>query len=204
MVKNTDTFAPSLTICPEYFISYNETNMNKIGIQNANEYRLGNWYGNSTLDGGTIFKSVTHNFSDLVTNVTIHLENGEEVTFTKFDNLTVTEKGYATLGRCFEINPLNKGERVQSLGIHFSKSIYIYFNIPNQFYYIDTKYKLEANFGESLYLDITYDILKKTRLPASRSSSIGPEGRFLFLHPKVKVKERIFLRSIVKEPLFGI
>ena len=24
-----------------------------------------------------------------------------------------------------------------------------------------------------------------TRLPASRSSSIGPKGRFLFLHPKV-------------------
>ena len=31
--------------------------------------------------------------------------------------------------------------------------------------------------------------LDMTRLPASRSSSIGPEGRFLFLHPKVKVKE---------------
>ena len=25
-----------------------------------------------------------------------------------------------------------------------------------------------------------------TRLPASRSSSVGPEGRFLFCHPKVK------------------
>ena len=34
-----------------------------------------------------------------------------------------------------------------------------------------------------------------TKLPASRSSSIGPEGRFLFFHPKVKVKERISLRS---------
>ena len=97
MVKNTDTFAPSLTICPEYFISYNETNMNKIGIQNANEYRLGNWYGNSTLDGGTIFKSVTHNFSDLVNNVTIHLEAGEEITFTKFDNLTI---GLCRKGLC--------------------------------------------------------------------------------------------------------
>ena len=32
-------------------------------------------------------------------------------------------------------------------------------------------------------------------LPASRSSSIGPEGRFSFFHPKVKVKERISLRS---------
>ena len=35
----------------------------------------------------------------------------------------------------------------------------------------------------------------KTRLPASRSSSIGPEARFSFFQPKVKVKERISLRS---------
>ena len=30
----------------------------------------------------------------------------------------------------------------------------------------------------------------KTRLPASRSSSVGPEGHFSFFHPKVKVKTR--------------
>ena len=35
--------------------------------------------------------------------------------------------------------------------------------------------------------------VKLTRLPASRSSSVGPEGRFLFFHPKVKVKERMSL-----------
>ena len=34
-----------------------------------------------------------------------------------------------------------------------------------------------------------------TRLPASRSSSIEPEGHFSFFHPKVKVKERISLKS---------
>ena len=35
--------------------------------------------------------------------------------------------------------------------------------------------------------------VKLTRLPASRSSSVGPEGRFLFFHPKVKVKETRYL-----------
>ena len=34
-----------------------------------------------------------------------------------------------------------------------------------------------------------------TRLPASRSSSIGPKGCFSFLHPKVKVKERISVKT---------
>ena len=28
-------------------------------------------------------------------------------------------------------------------------------------------------------------------MPASRSSSVGPEGRFSFFHPKVKVKKNI-------------
>ena len=37
----------------------------------------------------------------------------------------------------------------------------------------------------------------KTRLPASRSSSVGPEGRFSFFHPKVKVKKTISLTSFV-------
>ena len=34
-----------------------------------------------------------------------------------------------------------------------------------------------------------------TRLPPSRSSSIGPEGWFLFFHPKVSVKEVIILNQ---------
>ena len=40
--------------------------------------------------------------------------------------------------------------------------------------------------------------IMSTRLPASRSSSVGPEGHFSFFHPKVKVKETISL------PFFGI
>ena len=46
----------------------------------------------------------------------------------------------------------------------------------------------------------------KTRLPASRSSSIGPEARFSFFQPKVKVKERISLRStsLLEKTFFGI
>ena len=37
----------------------------------------------------------------------------------------------------------------------------------------------------------------KTRVPASRSSSVGPKGRFSFFHPKVKVKKTISLTSFV-------
>ena len=43
-----------------------------------------------------------------------------------------------------------------------------------------------------------------TRLPASRSSSVGPEGRFSFFHPKVKVKKTISLTSFVFWGLVGL
>ena len=49
-----------------------------------------------------------------------------------------------------------------------------------------------------------YSILKQTRLPASRSSSVGPEGCFSFFHPKVKVKKTISLTSFVFWGLVGL
>ena len=44
----------------------------------------------------------------------------------------------------------------------------------------------------------------ETRLPASRSSSDGPEGRFSFFHPKVKVQKTISLTSFVFWGLVGL
>ena len=44
----------------------------------------------------------------------------------------------------------------------------------------------------------------QTRLPASRSSSDGPEGRFSFFHPKVKVQKTISLTSFVFWGLVGL
>ena len=41
----------------------------------------------------------------------------------------------------------------------------------------------------------------KTRVPASRSSSVGPEGRFSFFHPKVKVKKNNILNF---SRIFGV
>ena len=40
----------------------------------------------------------------------------------------------------------------------------------------------------------------QTRLSASRSSSVGPEGHFSFFHPKVKAQETIFLANFVFYP----
>ena len=54
------------------------------------------------------------------------------------------------------------------------------------------------------YKIIQLTTIEETRLPASRSSSIGPEGCFSFLHPKVKVNKTIFLTSFVFWGLVGL
>ena len=161
MARSNETFAPSLTICPEYFSSYNKTNLNKIGIKNANDYRWGDWYGNSTLDGRKVFQSVTHSFSEIVETLIVYFDTGGKTIYSgSFEHLDIREKGHFTFGRCFEIHFLNKSHSAQSIDIKFFKSLYIFFNMPNQFYNDDSKSKLVANVGEKLFLDITYEILK--------------------------------------------
>ena len=48
--------------------------------------------------------------------------------------------------------------------------------------------KRNVTFVRLSVFDLKRDVFrgKKTRLPASRSSSVGPESRFLFLNPKIK------------------
>ena len=162
MVKSNETTGPSLTICPEFFSSYNEKILKQLGINKSyNYYRNGEWYGNSTLDGRTIFRSVTHNFSDIVESLTVRFKGGGKSVYAgSFENLNITEKGQPTFGRCFEIYFMNKSDNVYDVTITFYKTIYIYFNLPQQFWNDDYKSKIQANVGEKLYLDITYDILK--------------------------------------------
>ena len=80
MLKSSETFMPSLVICPSYFSAYNQRytfvkhllfnqyfrNLELIGIQKPWDYRLGEWFGNSSSSGYQIFRDVTHNLSDLL------------------------------------------------------------------------------------------------------------------------------------------
>ena len=59
MFNSFETVLPVIVICPSYMESYNFTNLKSIGIANAEEYRNGNWYGNSALDGTAVLKYVT-------------------------------------------------------------------------------------------------------------------------------------------------
>ena len=83
--------------------------LKSIGIPNRNDYRNGEWFGNSSLDGSTLFTHVTYNLSDLIETFMYKLENAEIFTFTDrnlktLDPRTISDNTY---GRCFEIRLVN-------------------------------------------------------------------------------------------------
>ena len=162
MFNSFETVLPVIVICPSYMESYNSTNLNNIGIDNAEEYRNGKWYGNSDLDGTAILKYVTHEFSDLLKKIKILFKKGKKTTYTNdsFDLLNITEIGYRTFGRCFEIQMSGELDSLYYVDFVIKKSIYIYFGTPHNFNNADSKSKLEVKLGQKLYMDISYDILK--------------------------------------------
>ena len=64
LVKSYQTVQPNIVVCPLFFAAYNTLELKKIGIS-VDDYRNGNWTGNSTRDGKLIFKNVTYKLDNL-------------------------------------------------------------------------------------------------------------------------------------------
>ena len=93
MVKNNETFFPSIVICPTEDNAYNlrykfedkdiqihsilliHSNLQRIAINNTWNYISGNWYGNSSKSGYETFLDVTHNISDLIEGFKVWYES---------------------------------------------------------------------------------------------------------------------------------
>ena len=146
--------------------------LNNIGIDDVKSYKYGNWFGNSSLDGMTIFTSVTYNLSDLIETLTFKYENEETLTFTKtnFHALKPRTIGDINFGRCFEANLVNDGQFMPSVQFTVKKSIYIYVNIPFHYYTL-SRSKLQVNVNEYLYLDINYEIMNDNNGKSCRKYS---------------------------------
>ena len=101
--------------------------LNKFGIMTQQDYRAGNWHGDSTLSARKIFNSVTYNLSELLTSFSIFYEyESDWLTFSgDFNDLNFKEIGFIHFGRCFEISleTKNKMEYYHVLSETTSKSI---------------------------------------------------------------------------------
>ena len=149
MVSSNETYPPVLIICG----SYNALRLNQIGIRNVKGYKKGQWFGNSTLDGHSIFRFVTYELSDLLERFFVRFKSGKESVYTDknaFKSMKVTERGHMSSGRCFEINYAESFDNVFKVQIILKKSVRIYLNMMNFFYNENSKSRFKANVGENL------------------------------------------------------
>ena len=119
------------------------------------DYRNGNWYGNSTLLARTIFESVTYNFSELLTSFSIHYEyEPDYITFSgDFNGFNYREIGFIYFGRCFEIYLGKKEEDIHKLKLIFKKSSLVFFTLPSQLLFLYSNAKFKVNLGDTSFLD---------------------------------------------------
>ena len=114
-------------------------NLELIGIKKTWDYRLGDWFGNSTYSGYQVFRYVTHNISDLLQRSLFQYKSGKKIVcqedFKKC--LKVREIGHRTYGRCFEfeteVNNAQEQDTIFFVDIQIKRPIYIFFNLPNLF-----------------------------------------------------------------------
>ena len=144
------------------FIFLTFSALQRIGIENANAYRNGDWFGNSSMYATRIFKYVTYNFSDLIHKFSYTLDNGEEKSFdvNNFRNLEPRPINDRTFGRCYEIVFKNNNKQLQFVKIVFKKSLFIYMGIPSRFFDYYARSKVQANVNELLYIETNYEIQK--------------------------------------------
>ena len=162
MMKSYETVLPAVVICPDYFASYDVNIMNKLGIESIKNYQNGDWFGDdSSKTGKEIFKEVTHNLSGLMETFTVLFKSGVRRTFNakNLNLLNITELGHRTYGRCYEIAFANTYDNVFFIDIIAKKNLYVFINSPHTFYNEDSRSKVQVNVGESLFLEVNYEIL---------------------------------------------
>ena len=70
------------------FLRFTSSVLKRFGIENADDYREGNWFGNTSLDGMSIFNAVTHDFDDLVKSIVIQNQHEDDL---KTKQLNISE-----------------------------------------------------------------------------------------------------------------
>ena len=121
------------------------------------DYRNGDWHGNSTLSARTIYNSVTYNLSELLTSFSIRYEyESDWLTFSgDFNDLNYKEIGFIHFGRCFEIDMERKNmmEDIHKLKLIYIKSSMVFVILPWQLLFLYSNAKFQVNLGSTSFID---------------------------------------------------
>jgi hypothetical protein len=162
MVNSEDTLAPAIILCPCYHSAYNQTKLHMFGIANAEEYKSETWKGNSTMDEKLVYKSVTYGLENLLEKLEIQLISGSTKMFIGQNISSLNTHVYSTrfVGRCFEIDIRQFAEIPSAVVMTTKLHIYIYINLHGQFSNADSKSKVEVKIRNTLFIEVTYEVLK--------------------------------------------
>ena len=137
------------------------SNLRNIGINAFPEYANGNFYGNSSQSGYETFLDVTHNISDLMEGFQLKYQSRRMIKCNYASCFKTREIGDWFFGRCFEIEIENGNETISYIRVYNIKMpVYIFINSPHVFYNGIPSTKFQANTGETLFIEASYQILQ--------------------------------------------
>ena len=144
--------------------------LNEIGLM-VEDYKDGDWFGNSSKNGPTILKSVTFTLSNLLDNISVNYENGDITAanegFNSFETRMIANWHF---GRCYEIKFEKRKQNIDFVDVISKKKIVIFFNLPGQFY-TNSRSFMQFNTGQSMYVEVPYEILESNHDPKCKKYS---------------------------------
>ena len=129
--------------------------LNKFGIMTQQDYRNGDWHGNSTLSARQIYNKVTYNLSELLTSFSIKQEYETDwLTFSgEFYDLNFRDIGFIHFGRCFEIDLGHKTQDIYKLNLINKKSSLVFIIHPWQLLFLYSNAKFPVDLGSNTFID---------------------------------------------------
>ena len=162
--KSSAVIFPVFTVCPAYPVAYNNTKLYNFGIAGRNRYRQGIWGHEHAVDEHEIFKHVTHDIEDIIKTVEMRFSNREpNIVFNKenMKSLEYREKYHEIYGRCFEVDIQSYGNEKSLIVFETNMPVYIFIKYPGVFY-DNEKSRLEVILGKCLFIELIYEIYKKS------------------------------------------
>ena len=126
------------------------------------DYMWGNYQGNSSKEPRQIFQEVTYPLADLIDTMELGVLydlEGQTVLRLKAEEIVARQIYHNYFGKCFEIHLAQFARPLKYARFNVKLSTNVYINPVGHFHNRDSFSKVEVNLKESLYIDVSYEII---------------------------------------------
>ena len=173
---------PTLSICPDYFDSYNEDILKEYNVstKDIREFK----FPNTTLNTLQFFQLATRDLTEILDELILKFyqevdpETGQDsMNFSNPDTDYWIQHNWNTLGRCYSFNLPEKYRRfkVRYVTLTSQFNLLIYLHHPGQFWWIDTDTKLPLHVNKTSFIDIRHNVLYALPTKTGQNTDMFPE-----------------------------